>query len=189
MRHFEDFSEKARERAWAHILSYPDAQGFLDFIISQGAQYLLKEVNLLNGFRVMDLTRTNKRSLVQKVSYDFSFSFHSPYEIQSLFNTIVQTVDETPDAFPPCHLVSHIVASTDRGEVFVEVGSRFDDEDLEGSLCFLLENFFLAHKEAMQQTLEDIIRTSLDAEQFDFFANLFGLDFDEKGNLLSVKER
>lgn len=188
MRNFEDFSEQARERAWKHILSYPDAQEFIDFITKQTAEYLLRESNLLNGFRSMNLTRMNKNNLEQKVSYDFSFSFHSPYEIQSLFNMIVKTVDENPDIFPPCHLISHILASTDRGEVFVEVNSRFNDEDLEDSLCFLLENFFISHKKAMQETLEDVIHVALNAEQFNFFVTMFDLNFDEFGELITHRD-
>ena len=181
MKKFNELSETARVYAWKHLLSYPEAQGLLDFLIVEGAEYILRESNLLTPLRQMSLERTNKKSLKQKVSYDFSFAFHGTYDIQSLFNTIVKTVDENPMAFPSAAEIARIEVNAEEGNIFVEVYSRYADLRMEEYLADLLGRFFRSHQEAICETLQNITANALNEAQFDFFVKTFQVDFNANG--------
>ena len=181
MKKFNELSETARVYAWKHLLSYPEAQGLLDFLIAEGAEYILRETNLITMLRQMSLERTNKRSLNQKVLYDFSFVFHGTYEIQSLFNTIIKTVNENPMVFPSAKEIDHVEVNAEGKNIFVEVYSCYADLRMEEYLADLLGRFFRSHREAMCDTLQNIVANALDEAQFNFFVKTFQVDFDANG--------
>ena len=181
MKKFNELSETARVYAWKHLLSYSEAQGLLDFLIAEGAEYILRESNLLTPLRQMSLERTNKKSLKQKVSYDFSFAFHGTYDIQSLFNTIVKTVDENPMAFPSAAEIGLIEVNAVGENFFVEVFSRLADVRMVVLDAVVVGRFFRSHREAICETLQNIIANALDEAQFDFFVKAFQVDFNANG--------